>query len=156
MRQWFEYQFTPHIGWEDFGKKWQFDHIIPVTFFDFTKENDLKLCWNFTNLRVELFQKNKDRGNRLDVLMAKSYFKELFEKTHYIPCQKLLLKIDEIEISEFLSTEQQQSFIKSHWNYLTMIQNYNSFEFELLNSGRSVEEVNKEIDHLKSLTTKPQ
>ena len=149
MRQWFEYQFKEGIGWDNFGKMWQFDHIIPVTYFDFSDESELKLCWNFTNIRVEQFQKNKDRGNRLDVLAAKNYFKELYEKTNYIPCLKLLKKIDSLELSEFLSTEQQQSFIRDHWEYLNMIEGYSFFEFELLNSGRDMNEVKKEIAFLK-------
>ncbi len=149
MRQWFEYQFQNGIGWDDFGKMWQFDHIIPVTYFDFSDEAELKMCWNFTNIRVELFQKNKDRGNRLDVLAAKNYFKELYEKTNYAPCLKLLQKIDRLEISELVSTEFQQAFIRDHREYLNMIEGYSFFEFELLNSGRNINEVKKEIAFLK-------
>lgn len=151
MRQWFEYQFEDGLGWDNFGKKWQFDHIIPVTYFDFSIKEELKLCWNFTNIRVERYQLNKNRGNRLDVLSAKNYFKELYDKTHYAPCLKLLHKIDEIEISEFVSTEKQQAFIRDHWEYLNMIENYSTFEFELLNAGRSVDDVKKEIEFLKNI-----
>lgn len=149
MRQWFEYQFKEGVGWGDFGKRWQFDHIIPVTYFNFSDEEELKMCWNFTNLRVELFKKNKDRGNRLDVLAAKSYFTELYEKTNYAPCLKLLHKIDRLELSEFVSTEPQQAFIRDHKDYLSMIEGYSFFEFELLNSGRGINEVKKEIEFLK-------
>jgi len=149
MRQWFEYQFQDDISWSDFGKKWQFDHIIPVTYFDFREEEELKMCWNFTNIRVENFQKNKDRGNRLDVLAAKAYFKKLYESTNYSPCYKLLQKIEKIENSEFLSTEAQQAFIRDHWEYLNMIENYSAFEFELLNSGRTINEVKKEFELFK-------
>ena len=151
IRQWFEYQFQKGIGWEDFGKKWQFDHIIPVTYFDFANEEELNMCWNFTNIRVEIFQLNKDKGNRLDVLAAKNYFLELYTATKYEPCRLLLEKIDKIELSEFVSTEAQQSFIKEHKEYLEMIKGYTSFEFELLNSGRSIDEVKKEIDFYKNL-----
>lgn len=151
LRQWFEYQFTNDLNWDNFGKKWQFDHIIPVTYFDFANEDELKMCWNFTNIRVEKFQLNKDRGNRLDVLNAKNYFEELFEKTHYAVCTKLLSKIDEIEVSDFVSTEAQQLFIRDHNEYLEMIKGYSAFEFELLNSGRSITEVKKEIDFFKNI-----
>ena len=149
MRKWFEYQFENEVGWKDFGKKWQFDHIIPVTYFDFTDEKDLKLCWNFTNLRVEGFQQNKDRGNRVDVLGAKSYFTELYEKTQYKPCKDLLEKIRRIELSELMSSEQQQAFLLEYRDYLKHIENFSSFEFELLNSGRPIDEVQKEIEFLK-------
>ena len=150
MRRWFEYQFKEGVSWENFGEKWQFDHIIPVTCFDFSVEEELMLCWNFINIRIELFQLNKDRGNRLDVLAAKGFFKELWEKTQYPLCQKLMTKIEEIERSEFISSEAQQAFIRDHREYLNMIEGYSALEFELLNSGRSIEEVKKEIQFIKN------
>jgi hypothetical protein len=151
MRQWFEYQFQNGETWENFGRFWQFDHIIPVTYFNFSDKEELKLCWNFTNIRVEHFQKNKDRGNRLYVLAAKNFFIELYETTKYPICYKLLQKIDQIEISELVSTRSQQNFIKEHQDYLKMIEGYSHFEFELLNSGRSIEEVKKEIEFVNKL-----
>jgi len=105
MRKWFEIQFETGVVWDDFGKKWQFDHIIPVTYFDFSNESELKMCWNFTNIRVEPFQRNKDRGNRLDILAARGYFEVLYKKTLYAPCLSLLKKIDTIELSEIISSE---------------------------------------------------
>ena len=149
MRKWFECQFEKGTSWEDFGKKWQFDHVIPVTYFNFSDDNELKLCWNFINLRVEALQLTKNRGNRVDVLGAKSYFKELFEKTQYKPCKALMEKITQIELSELISAGKQQSFIIEHIEYLKHIENYSSYEFELLNNGRSFEEVQKEMDFLK-------
>lgn len=151
IREWIECQFTDGIGWADFGKKWQFDHIIPVTYFDFSNDSELKMCWNFTNIRVASFQRNKDRGNRLDILAAKNYFSELYEKTHYKPCLHLLQKIDKIEISELLSTENQQSFIRNNRTYLELIENYSVFEFEMLNSGRSIEDVQKEMEFFRKI-----
>lgn len=151
LRKWFEYQFNNDLNWGNFGKSWQFAHIIPVTYFDFSNEEDLKMCWNFINIRVEKIQLNRERGNRLDVLNAKNYFKELFEKTQFPICSKLLLKIDEIEVSDFVSTEAQQQFIKEHSQYLDLIKEYSTFEFELLNSGRSIDEVKKEVDFYKNI-----
>lgn len=149
LRKWFEMQFVNGSSWEDFGKKWQFDHIISVTYFDFGDEDELKLCWNFVNLRVEPFQRNKERGNRVDILASKEYFERLYEKTLYMPCLKLLEKINNIEISAILSSEKQQAFILKNRPYLDMIENYSRFEFELLNSGRNIEEVKKEIEFLR-------
>ena len=152
IRKWFEYQFTEDLGWDNFAKKWQFDHIIPVTYFDHAVEEELRLCWNFTNLRVEPFKLNKDRGNRLDVLGAKSYFGELFLRTGYQITKSLRDKIAQIELSEFISSESQQRFLSDHKEYLSHIENYSAFEFELLNHGRSLEEVKRETEFLKKYT----
>ncbi len=118
IRNWFEYQFTKDLNWENFAKKWQFDHIIPVTYFDQSSEEERRLCWNFTNLRVETFKLNKDRGDRLDILGAKSYFDELYLITGYHITKALRDKIARIELSEFISSEPQQKFLAEHKEYL--------------------------------------
>ena len=74
MREWFELQFEEGVGWSDFGKKWQFDHILPVTFFDFSLDDDLKLCWNFINIRVDPLIRNRAGSRRPDILTAKHFF----------------------------------------------------------------------------------
>src|SRR5688500_18764886 len=48
LREWFEIQFDKEMSWNNFGEAWQFDHIIPVVYFNYSDKNDLKLCWNFT------------------------------------------------------------------------------------------------------------
>jgi hypothetical protein len=152
IRQWFEMQFTNGLSWENFASAWQFDHIIPVTYFDFRNEQELRLCWNFTNIRVKPVLRNKDRGNRVDVLMAKQYFEELYTKTGYKICKLLLEKINTIEISDIISTESQKEFILFHKDYLEHIESFSFYEFELLNSGRDIQEVKKEAEMIKSLS----
>lgn len=154
IRQWFEYQFSEELNWDNFGKCWQFDHIIPVVYFDHSIEIELKMCWNFTNLRVEPFQLNKNRGSRIDVLGAKTYFDELYQKTGYAITWALKDKIDQIELSELASSEPQQRFLIEHKDYLDQIENYSAFEFELLNSGRSVKDVRHEIDLINKLSSR--
>lgn len=151
FRKWIEMQFTEGSSWESFGANWQFDHIIPVTYFDFGNDHDLRLCWNFTNIRVETVQKNKDRGNRVDVLMAKDYFSDLYETTKYEVCKELLQKIDRIEIAEMISTTTQKNFILQNKDYLKHIEGFTHYEFELLNSGRDVQEVIKEADFIREM-----
>ena len=151
LRRWIEMQFTAELSWSNYGKEWQLDHIIPVTYFDFKNEEDLKLCWNFTNIRVEANQNNKERGNRVDLLMAKSYFQEIYTETGYSVCKKLLDKIAAIEISNKISIEAQRQFIKEHMDYLVHIEDFSNYEFELLNSGRSVKEVMKEAALIRGL-----
>lgn len=149
IRNWFECQFTGDLDWNNFGKQWQFDHIIPVTYFDHEIDEELRLCWNFINLRIEPFELNKSRGGRLDVLGAKSYFNELYAKTGYPLAKALKDKLDRIELLEFVSSEPQQRFLIEHKEYLVHIENYSMFEFELLNHGRSIEEIKKEMAFFK-------
>ena len=50
LREWFEYNFTEQMNWENYGSFWSIDHIIPVCKFDLTNENEKLQCWNWTNL----------------------------------------------------------------------------------------------------------
>lgn len=151
MRRWFEYQFKDGASWENFGEKWQFEHVIPVTFFDFALEEELRICWNFVNIRVEFIDVNKEKGARPDLLVARNFFKDLLDKTQYPVCRDLLKKIDLIEQTETVNTGAQGAFIKEHFDYLLLLEGYSSFEFEMLNSGRSIEEVRRESEFNKNL-----
>lgn len=149
IRKWFEYQFTPELNWENFAEKWQFDHVIPVSYFDHDEERELRLCWNFTNLRIESLHQDKNQGRSIDVLGAKSYFDELFSRTGFWVTRELRDKIARIEKSQLLNTEPQQKFLTNHKEYLEQLESYSTLEFELLNRGRSMEEVRKELEFLK-------
>ncbi len=151
LRQWFEQQFTNEMSWETFGKTWQFDHIVPLNYFNITKEEDLLLCWHFTNLAVGAIKEEKDISYKGDLLLAKSYFTDLFAATGYEACEKMIRKIEELTTTGVLPTGSQIKFIRENQAYLERIQNYSVFEMELLNSGRSKEEVLKEIDLLNTL-----
>ena len=149
IRKWFEYQFENGLTWENFGEKWQFDHVIPVTYFDHNDEQELRLCWNFTNIRVEPLEMNKNRGSSIDVLGAKSYFDELYKRTNYPITKELRDKITKIELSELMSSGPQQKFLDDHKDYLAHIENYSVFEFELLNHGRSIDDIRVEMEFLR-------
>jgi hypothetical protein len=154
IRNWFEYQFKGEMSWDSFAKTWQFDHIIPVIYFDFSLDEDLRLCWNFTNLRVEPIFQNEARGNGLDILGARAYYQTLLEKTGYGVCGAMLRKLEQIEISELEASTPMIDFVVQHRDYLSRIETYSVFEFEMLNSGRSKEEVLKEIDFLRNIGRK--
>jgi hypothetical protein len=72
------------------------------------------------------------------------------DKTQYPICRDLLNKIDQIEQAEIVNTMAQEAFIREHADYLSLLEGYSSFEFEMLNSGRSLEEVRKESEFIKN------
>ena len=50
LREWFEYNFTSDMNWNNYGSLWSIDHIIPVCKFDLTNDNEKLKCWNWSNL----------------------------------------------------------------------------------------------------------
>lgn len=50
-RQYIEKQFKKEMSWDNHGKIWEIDHIIPCASFDLTKEEEQKKCFHYTNLQ---------------------------------------------------------------------------------------------------------
>ena len=149
FRQWIELQFIDGLNWDNFASSWQFDHIVPVTYFDFSNPGDLYLCWNFINIRVEKIELNKNRGNRIDVLAVKPYFQSLYKKTNYSFCEKMLTKLDEIEVSNIVSHPAIEDFIVNNKQHLEMIATLNQQEFSRFNQGVTLADIMLEREILK-------
>ncbi|HEY6975433.1 MAG TPA: hypothetical protein VH396_04040 [Chitinophagaceae bacterium] len=149
FRKWLEIQFDDDLTWETFSTSWQFDHIIPLTYFSFKNEEDLRLCWNFINIRVEKIQIEKKNINRIDVLAAKRYFETLYHHTGYPLCQKMVDKITQIELSEIKGAEKLISFIEENKSYLETILAFSSYEYDKLNERVPLKEILAEIELLK-------
>lgn len=78
LREWFEYNFTEEMNWDNYGKYWSIDHIIPVCKFDLTNENEKLQCWNWTNLMPVTVKYNSSKKN-IDLEQV-NYIVERLEK----------------------------------------------------------------------------
>jgi hypothetical protein len=149
FRNWIEIQFTEGLNWGNFGSAWQFDHIVPVAYFDFSLEEDLILCWNFSNIRVEVIDLNKNRGNRIDVISVKPYFEALYNKTGFSLCLKMIDKISRIEISNTVSEPAIEDFIIANKEQINMASALSKEEFNRLNTGNTLNEIFLEREIIK-------
>ena len=141
LRSWFEEQFTEGLSWENFGKAWQFDHIVPSSYFDYTCESDLLLCWGFINLRVEKIETEKTKKNRIDPFAVRMYFQTLYQKTGYSLCLKMLDKIAGIELSALTAISAAEKFLMANQKLLSEISSLTHEEFLRLNEGMSANEL---------------
>ena len=57
----------------DWGDDLHIDHIIPSSLFDHTNEEETKKCWNWRNLRYLPAEENKNKKDKLDMDLVKSY-----------------------------------------------------------------------------------
>jgi hypothetical protein len=149
FRKWIEIQFDEEINWDNFSKAWQFDHIIPVTFFDLRKEEELRLCWNFINIRVEKILHNKNRSNRVDVYETKRYFEKLYQKTLFPQCLLMIDKISGLDISEVKASKQQEDFLLVNKKYLEALSTFEAYDYIQLNQGESFKDVLNQKNQLK-------
>lgn len=151
LREWFELQFSEGLNWENFGKACQFDHIVPATYFDYSNEEDLFLCWNFINMRVERIDEAPGvaRSGKGDLLAARAYFQNLHQKTGFSLCGKMLAKIESIEAAGIETNPRSEVFIKQNIDWLEKMRDLNAEEFSKLNNGMSVSDILLEREILK-------
>lgn len=151
LRRWLELQFDEDISWENFGERWHFGHVVPVSYFDMTNEQECKTCWNFVNIRVEKLLPPPNRTAPLNLESAKTFFETLYNSSGYEPCRWMLQKIEAIKKAEQVNTKALGTFLIEKKEYLRLTSAYSNMEFEMLNTGRDIEDIEKEIALLKKL-----
>lgn len=66
FRKYMEMQFTKDMTWNNWGQfGWHVDHIIPVSSFNFTKEEDQRKCFHYTNLQPLWWKDNILKSNKI-------------------------------------------------------------------------------------------
>ena len=105
LREWFEFNFTEEMNWDNYGSYWSIDHIIPVCKFDLTIEEEKLKCWNWTNMMPTTVKYNSSKKNinmeQVDnILKQIEKFKEEGSTTKWFSSDYILNK--EIAISKSL------------------------------------------------------
>jgi hypothetical protein len=149
IRQWIGLQFTHELKWDNFSKAWQFDHVVPVSYFDFNNDQDLKLCWNFTNIRVQPLQDGQSRRHGADLLSAKTYFQSLHQQSGYALCEMMVKKIEEVENADLAENGLLIRFLADNKVYLDATAAFNEEDFLQLNAGKSIRSIIYEKEFLK-------
>jgi hypothetical protein len=128
LRAWFEAQFFDGLSWENFGKAWQFEHIIPITWFDSSHE-ELKACWNFLNIRVSPTEGSSGRPS--DLLFAKKHFETLYKVSGFQGCQYYLNKLEFIIGQQVnLPSSETIHFLQSNQIVLDAISTFSPAEYQ--------------------------
>ena len=65
LLQHLESQFQEGMTWDNYGE-WHVDHIKPCALFDFTKEEDQRECFHYTNLQPLWAEDNLRKGSNYD------------------------------------------------------------------------------------------
>ena len=70
---WIEFNFDENMNWENQGTYWDIDHIKPCSSFNLLDENNLKLCFNWTNLRPCEKTENNKKSNSINKKIIEHY-----------------------------------------------------------------------------------
>jgi hypothetical protein len=57
--------FTSEMSWENYGIYWEIDHIIPISKFDFSKEEEIYKAFNYKNTQPLTIFENRSKNNNI-------------------------------------------------------------------------------------------
>lgn len=62
-----EKSFRDGMTWDNYGRVWHIDHIIPKSFFiyDNYESEQFKACWSLSNLQPLLAEENRKKNNKV-------------------------------------------------------------------------------------------
>lgn len=137
FRQWIVLQFADGLTWGNFGKQWQFEHIVPAQHFNLNLESDLKLLWNFLNIRV----KNEGGPSILQVsgFAAIGYFSEIVELTQLEIAEKMVEKLQQLQTGELPSTLRQH--LTTQTKELGQLARLEEHDLLRINQGETLENI---------------
>lgn len=138
LRNWFELQFTDDMNWDNFGKSWQFAHIVPSSYFDYSNEEDLRLCWSFINLRVEKIHSTNSGETIQGSIAMKPYFQSLYTKTGFSVCMKMLEKLTVLETQNSTAPPSIEAYLVENKTNLEQICSLTKEEFLQYSQGTPV------------------
>jgi hypothetical protein len=147
LREWIETQFTGGMKWDNFSDQWYFGHVLSPAHFDFTKEDDLKCCWNFRNISAipKAIPENEYSG----LAQAKQYFQRLQSAAAGDICTFILKKIELAERAAAKQFESRLLFAEKNADYMKQVFGFDAYQFEQLNNRISPEEIIREKELFK-------
>ena len=66
FKNWIESQLYGNMTMQNYGKVWNLDHCLAVSTFNLLDENEMRKCFNWTNLRPMYVRDNIIKGNKID------------------------------------------------------------------------------------------
>lgn len=72
LRAWLESNFADGMTWDNYGTYWHVDHAMPCSVFDFTVEENVKVCFNWSNLSPLIGSENISKSNKVDMAFVAS------------------------------------------------------------------------------------
>jgi len=74
---WLEFNFDDKMTWDNYGKYWHMDHIIPCASFDLEKKDQRLKCFSWKNIAPLEARKNESKHDKIDKIIIEYYEKRL-------------------------------------------------------------------------------
>lgn len=84
LKEWIEFQFEDDMNWDNYGKIWSLDHVLPLSRFDLTDSKCQLIAFNWKNLRP--LKDNFVKGNNIRL---HDFFNNMISAFRFIKLKKL-------------------------------------------------------------------
>jgi Uri superfamily endonuclease len=73
FKKWIEYNFDKNMSWDNRKNNWHIDHIMPCASYDLSKQEQIHICYNWTNLRPLDKTENILKASKIDLNLVEIY-----------------------------------------------------------------------------------
>ena len=77
VKEWLEFCFTTEMNWENYGKYWHVDHVIPLNTFDLLDKSNQLIAFNWKNLMPYKKEDNMSKHDSIIPKQIKMHIKNL-------------------------------------------------------------------------------
>ncbi len=77
LKTYLESKFIENMSWDNYGKVWHIDHIIPCSCWKLSDEFENKCCWNYRNLQPLDCSENQSKKDKFDEKDRQMYIEEM-------------------------------------------------------------------------------
>jgi uncharacterized Zn-finger protein len=74
---WLKYNFIDHFCLENHGKEWHIDHVIPLSTFDLTNEEEQLIAFNWRNTMPLSCKENLSKNKKIIEIQIEQHLKKL-------------------------------------------------------------------------------
>lgn len=67
FKKWLEFRFDDKMTWENMGTVWEIDHILPLSKFNLSDKNEIKICGHWTNFQPLTTHDNRSKSNKIQL-----------------------------------------------------------------------------------------
>lgn len=65
------------MNWNNYGKMWHIDHVIPITQFNINKKEEIYKAFRWTNCRAEYKNFNLEKQNKIIPQQVIKHFEKI-------------------------------------------------------------------------------
>lgn len=77
--KWIEFTMTKEMSWENYGSYWQIDHVMPIDYYDLTKEINQKKAFMWINTRAMKSSDNLQKKNKIVPKLILAHYEQVMD-----------------------------------------------------------------------------